>query len=88
VGVYIITGKVENRLETQAVNVKSAVENLKDEEIIEFLRMHSSHKTPNVSSERKSAPIKYYESLKKMTDEEIEQYLQENLEPGEVEMDI
>ncbi|MEJ7674404.1 MAG: hypothetical protein WKF59_17335 [Chitinophagaceae bacterium] len=62
---------------------------MRDEEIIEFLRTHSSlSNTRNVSSQKNSPASKFYESLKQMTDEEIQQYLQENLEPGEIEVDI
>ncbi|HVG42654.1 MAG TPA: hypothetical protein VM888_13675 [Chitinophagaceae bacterium] len=89
VGVYLTIGKVDRRSREQAVNVKSAVQSLRNEEIIEFLRMHAPrNKTGNVSSQKKSAAFKYYESLKQMTDEEIQQYLQENLETGEIEADI
>ncbi len=89
VAVYVITGKIDKGSEAQAVNVKSAVQNLRDEEIIEFLRKHSSlSNTKDVSSQRKSPAPQFYESLKQMTDEEIQQYLQENSEPGEIEVDI
>ncbi len=89
VGVYVITGRIDKRSGAQVVNVKSAVKNLRDEEIIEFLRTHSSiSNTRNVSSQKNSPASKFYESLKQMTDEEIQQYLQENLEPGEIEVDI
>jgi hypothetical protein len=89
VGVYVITGKVDKRSGAQAVNVKSAVKNLRDEEIIEFLRSHSSvSNTRNGSSQKNSPASKFYETLKQMTDKEIQQYLQENVEPGEIEVDI
>jgi hypothetical protein len=88
VAIYVITGEADKRSGVQVVNVKSAVKNLRDEEIIGFLRSHSLSNTGNVSSQKKSPAPKFYESLKQMTDEEIQQYLQDNIEPGEIEVDI
>lgn len=88
VGFYLITGKEQKKSGAQAVNVQSAIKNLRDEEIIEFLRTHSSRRnTTTVSSEKNTAP-EINESLKQMTEEEIQQYLQETPEPAEIEADI
>lgn len=88
-GIYLITGKDLKKNGAQAVNIKSAIKDLKDDEIIEFLRKHSSLRSATtVSSEINTSAPKINESLKQMTDEEIQQYLQENSEYAEIELDI
>ncbi len=89
IGSFLITGKEQKKSAAQVLNIKSAVKDLRDEEIIEFLRKHSSSsKTTTVSSEKNIPASKIKESLKQMTEEDIQQYLQENQEPAEIEVDI
>lgn len=89
VAFYLITGKEQKKSAVQALNIKSAIKDLRDEEIIEFLSTHSSSgKTTTVSSDKNIPASKINESLKQMKEEDIQQYLQENQEPAEIEVDI
>ncbi len=89
VGVYYIVGKNTGEQRTQALNVKSALKKIKDDEIIEFLKtINSASNITTATSEKKSLENKIRNRIKEMSEEDIKEYLQENLELGEIEMDI
>lgn len=88
IGSYFIIDKDLSPTKSQAVNVKTAIKGLEDEEIINFLNTPA---TDNVTSSfsKKITPVhEVKQKLKEMTDEELQQYLRENEEPDEIEVDI
>lgn len=82
---------MENNADTskeQAVNV--AVRNLKDEEIIDYLKTTSTNAgAAGFSSSDKLAPAhEIKQQLQEVPDDELQQYIKENSEPGEIDVDI
>jgi hypothetical protein len=89
VGTFYIIGKNTREPGNQALNVKSALKGLEDDEIIEFLQTHATAgDVTTATSEKKNSENKIHKRLKEMSEKDIQQYLQENLEPEEIELDI
>lgn len=83
IGIFLMTGKEVFHSSSQAFNTRSEVKNLSEEEIIRFLKTSTS--TENVTSALLKTPspkTEIKQGLKEMSDEEIQQFLQDTHEPG------
>lgn len=87
IGSYRLVENNSNTSKDQALNV--AVKNLKDEEIIDFLKTTSAGTITSTTFSEKLAPThEIKQQLKEVTDDELQQYIKENTEPGEIDVDI
>jgi hypothetical protein len=88
VGSYFIIDKELTPSKTPADNVNTAIKDLKDEEIINFLKTRTPENVTSTYSEKGMPAREIEQQLKEMTDEELQQYIKENGRPDEIEVDI
>ena len=89
IGSYLLVDKdLKPQKSSHANNVNTAIKDLKDDEIINFLKTRTSDNVTSTYSETRTPAREIKQQLKEMTDEELQQYLKENSELDEIEVDI
>jgi hypothetical protein len=89
ISAYLFIDKSPDKYSSPSANISSEVKNLSSQEIIDYLNTHSnSSNVTKVYYEGTNQDPELNKRLKQMSDEEIKQYLDENSEPGEIQVDI
>ena len=88
VGSYLMMDKELSPAKTPTENVNTAIKDLKDDEIINFLKTRTPENVTSTYSEKGMPAVEIKQQLKEMTDEELQQYIKENGKPDEIEVDI
>jgi hypothetical protein len=89
ISAYLFIDKSSGKYSSSSANISSQVKNLSNQEIIDYLNTHSnSSNVTKVYYDGANQDPELNKRLKQMSDEEIKQYLDENSEPGEIQVDI